>query len=147
MASRLVLDGVRELKDALRHLPVELRDEAAGVVRDTAEHAATTIRALYPIGPGRYYKKLGFRYEGGDLRAGIKVVEGTPTPFGVSVTVASTAKIAWIYENGTELRHTATGTRGRMPASKVVIPTAIRERRAMYTGLAALLRAHGLTVG
>jgi hypothetical protein len=147
MPNRLRLDGLRELKDALRHLPTGLRDDARGVVEAHAEAAATTSRALYPIGPSRFFKRLGYHYPGGNLRAGIKVVEGVRSQFGVQYQVKSTSPHAWLFENGSELRHTAAGiARGRMPAGKVVIPTAIRERLAMYGDLRDVLTRAGLTV-
>jgi len=143
----ITLFGLRELKDALRNLPVELRDDAQSIVESHADAAAAAVVAAYPIGPPRFFKKLAYHYPGGELRKGVKVEKKAGSPFGTIVRVRSTSKHAWLYENGSELRHTEAGiNRGRMPAGKAMIPIVIRERRAMYDDLAAMIARHGLTV-
>jgi hypothetical protein len=137
MPNRIRLDGLDDIKAALRDLPATLRDDAAAIVHKHADDAAASIRDQYPLG------------NTGNLRAGVRVEVVATGPFGVKVQVRSTAKIAWIYENGTEFtRYTRAGhiSRGRMPAGKVVIPTAIRERGAMFTELVGVLERAGLTV-
>jgi hypothetical protein len=146
MPNRLRIDGIRELEAALRALPIELRDEAAGVVQAHASAAEGAIRAAYPIGPARYFKKLDYRYGGGELRKGLQSASET-SRFGTRIRLKNTAKHAWIFENGTELRHTDLGrNRGRMPAGKVFIPIVIRERRAMVDDLVAIVERAGLRV-
>jgi len=143
----ITLHGMSELKDALRNLPVELRDDAQGIVESHADAAAAAVRAAYPVGPSRFFKKLAYRYPGGNLKKGVTVDKAAGSPFGTIVRVKSTAKHAWLFENGSELRHTDAGiNRGRMPAGKVMVPIVIRERRAMYDDLAAMIEQHGLTV-
>lgn len=143
----ITLVGLSELKDALRNLPVELRDDAQGIVESHADAAAAAVIAAYPIGPPRVFTKLAYHYPGGALRKGVKVEKAAGSAFGTIVRVKSTAKHAWLFENGSELRHTDAGiNRGRMPAGKVMVPIVIRERRAMYDDLAAMIERHGLTV-
>ena len=147
MASRMSLDGVMELKAALRNLPVDLRDDAQAIVVAHGQAAADKIRDAYPTGPARYFKKLSFRYPGGALKKGVKVDGVDNSQFGTRVVVRSTAKHAWLFENGSELRKTAAGVpRGHMPAGKVMVPIVIRERRAMLDDLVALVERAGMKV-
>jgi len=147
MPSRIIFNGLNELRGALRNLPVDLRDDAQAIVSSHAAAAATKIRDAYPIGPSRFFKKLNYRYPGGELKKGV-VVEGLDnSAFGTRVVVKSKAKHAWLFENGSSLRKTAAGVpRGHMPAGKVMIPIVIRERRAMLDDFVALLERAGMTV-
>jgi hypothetical protein len=70
-------------------------------------------------------------------------------PFKVAAQVKSAAPHGWLYEHGTQARHTKRGWgRGSMPQppQPVFIPTMIRHRRALYGQLANLIRESGLTV-
>jgi hypothetical protein len=126
--------GLQELRDALRRLPEELRDDARTVVKQEADDAATEIIAAYPERTG-------------DLGDHVYVSTTANGRFGVGGIVKNTAHHAWIFENGTQARHTALGAdRGAMPPGHVFIPIVIRHRAAMYAQLAAILRAHGLQV-
>jgi hypothetical protein len=134
MPVRLRIDGMAEFKAALRALPTELRDAAQDVVQAHADAADGAIRAAYPRGAT------------GHLQAGLSEARET-SAFGTRVRLKNTAKHAWIFENGTELRHTNLGAnRGRMPAGKVFIPIVIRERRAMVEDLVAIVERAGLKV-
>jgi hypothetical protein len=54
---------------------------------------------------------------------------------------------AWMFENGTQARHTAIGAnRGAMPPGHVFIRIAIIKRKQMYAQLRGLLERHGLKV-
>jgi len=143
----MTLQGVLELKAALRNLPVDLRDDAQAVVVAHGQAAANAIRDAYPTGPARFFKKLNYRYPGGNLKKGVKVDGVDNSQFGTRVIVRSTAKHAYLFEHGSALRRTATGAlRGSMPAGKVLVPIVIRERRAMLDDLVALVERAGLTV-
>src|SRR4249920_1529212 len=61
MPSRIIFNGLNELRGALRNLPVDLRDDAQAIVSSHADAAATKIRDAYPIGPSRFFKKLNYR--------------------------------------------------------------------------------------
>jgi hypothetical protein len=128
-------EGMDELRTALRQLPEELTAEGATIVYDTADAAAAAIVAAYPSVSGK-------------LKQGVRVRQNHYSRFGVQATVVNTAKIAWIFEHGTEARHTALGAnRGRMPVGKVFVPNMERYRRDMYDQkFRALLERHGLTV-
>jgi hypothetical protein len=61
--------------------------------------------------------------------------------------VRNTSKLAYIFENGTQVRHSASGaSRGSIKPLHVAIPTFIKRRAEMYERLRAMMAAHGLTV-
>lgn len=130
--------GLAELRAALRALPSELTGEASHIVGGSADDAATEVKAHYARG------------KTGNLINGVVVEHIDPGPFAAGAVVKSKAKQAWMYENGTQVRHTQTGAnRGVMPPAKpgrAFIPTIIRKRKQMYERLAELLKRHGLQV-
>jgi hypothetical protein len=133
--------GLDALKAALRKLPEELTHKAGGIVEAAADDAAEEIAAAYPTGPGTD------EHEGGNLKAGVKVVAVDGGKFGVRRVVRSTAKHAHLYEFGTQARHTALGyNRGPMPGAKIFIPAVMRKRRQMYDRLEGVLTEAGLDV-
>jgi hypothetical protein len=140
MGATYKTEGLAELLRELQNLPMELTAEAGGIVLDTAEAAASEIRAAYP-------EQSKTQYGTGNLRNGVRVKVVDAGQFGAAARVASTAPHAYMYENGTAARQTGRGyNRGAMPAKHVVVPTAIRKRRGMYRELAALLERRGATV-
>lgn len=130
MATRFVFEGLDDLRNALRRLPADLRDDAAAIVEGHARHALEDVRVAYPQGPT------------GNLRRLLQVSRGQSGSFGVAVTVRSRAPHAWIFEKGTKPRH----GRGRMPAGQVFVPTVIRRRGQMQQALVGLVRKAGLQV-
>ena len=67
--------------------------------------------------------------------------------YSAGAIVKNRAKHAYIFENGTQARHTGLGyNRGAMPPGHVFIPEIVRRRRGMYEKLAEMLRQHGLQV-
>lgn len=134
------IDGLTSYLFELRNLPQALKAEAAGIVLDSAEAAASEIRANYP-------EASQTEHGTGNLRNGVKVKVIDAGQFGAAARVANTAPHAYIYENGTAARHTSRGyNRGAMPAKHVFIPIAIRHRKAMYRELIGLLETRGATV-
>ena len=136
MSASLELRGIAELKDALGKLPTELKGQATGIVIEAAYSAQRDIVAAYPQGPT------------GKLKKGVKVKVQEIGPYSVAAQVRSTAPHGWLYEYGTQARHTKRGkNRGTMPnAADVFIPAMVRYRRAMYLKLAELIRSMGLIV-
>jgi hypothetical protein len=133
VGSRFRLDGLAELVDGLQHLTPEMTAESAGIIGDTGDAAANEIILGYP---GRT----------GDLRKHVKVLK-TVGQFSITVKVVNTSKLASIFEDGSQARHTALGAnRGSMPPGHVFVPVMQRRRRAMYEQLKALLVSKGLTV-
>lgn len=131
--NRLILEGLAELTQALRELPAVLNQEAAGIVFGAADQAKDEIVAAYPEHTGNLKSHVTVSHSGG--------------AFGTSAIVKNTAKHAWIFENGTQARHTAIGAnRGSMPPGHVFIPIAIRKRREMVHNLAELVRREGFEV-
>jgi hypothetical protein len=132
--TRFVLAGFEELREQLRHLPARLVAEADTIVQNAGGRAAAAMIDAYPWGPT------------GHLKAGVRV-QIRHGKFNSSVVVRSTAEHAYIFENGTQARHTELGAnRGAMPPGHVVIPIAIRERRTMVEDLIVLVESEGLQV-
>lgn len=134
MSSRIVWNGLAELREALRNLPAELTAEASHIVDGVANAAAADIKEGYPARTG-------------NLRDHVFVSHRDKGRFAAGAVVKNTAKHAWIFENGTQARHTDIGSdRGSMPPGHVFIPAVIKRRRIMYQQLRALLERHGLKV-
>lgn len=140
--TRLVISGLFELKEALRNLPMDLRNDAQRIVEDTAKEAAIEIRNAYPEVTG-------------NLKRGVRVEYlSNLAKFGAGAVVVSRAKHAYLFEMGSAARHyySKGGVKhetGIMPAAspgRAFIPTIIRYRRMMNRRLAALLQDHGLAV-
>ncbi|HEV8211052.1 MAG TPA: hypothetical protein VGP77_13050 [Vicinamibacterales bacterium] len=122
------------LKAGLRTLPADLADEASAIVDNEAELAKSEIVQRYPRRTGKLREKVFVR----TMALG---------RFGAGVQVVNSSKLAFIFENGTQARHTKLGAnRGAMPPGHVFVPAIVRHRRAMYDKLKALLVKHGLLV-
>jgi len=134
--NRFVFEGLAELKEALRQLPTELTAEASHIVEGNANAAAATIKQNYARKSGTLVDGVG--------------VETLREQFATGAVVKSKAKHAFMYENGTQVRHTDKGwNRGAMPPAppgRAFIPVIIRARRRMYEQLADLLKRKGLVV-
>lgn len=136
--NRLELQGLAELRAALRNLPKELTGESSHIVEGAANGAAATVKGNYKRG------------KTGNLIDGVVVEHGSFGQFAAGAIVKSKAKHAWLYENGSQVRHTAKGAnRGVMPPAgpgRAFIPVMIKARRQMYGKLADVLKRHGLQV-
>jgi hypothetical protein len=131
--NRLHLDGLKELRDALRRLPSELTSEASGIVAGAAQDAAQEIASQYP-------------HVSGNLKRGLRVTHNT-SGFGTESIVKNSSPHSHLYEYGTETRQTGLGyNRGRMPGRPTFIPAVRRKRHAMYQQLKRLLERMGLKV-
>lgn len=129
----LTFEGLDEFREALRALPEELATEAGDVIVETTNNAADQIMAAYPDRTGH-------------LRGGVRFsIERSQ--FGVVGIVKNTAKLAWIFELGSQARHTELGAnRGSMPPGHVFVPIVMKLRRQMFEGLKAVLEKAGLEV-
>lgn len=135
-------DGMDELKTMLRSLPSDLTGAAIDLVNEAAEAAQTEIAAGYHQGPT------------GNLRAGL----GITFKAGLFKTVAvlrNRAAHAWLWDNGSQLRHyagpwkhgKATGAMwGKTGPPHTFVKGVIKHRRLMYERFKDLLRDHGLLV-
>jgi hypothetical protein len=137
VAVKLQMDGLSELRDALRKLPEHLADEAGVIVQAHADDAQRRIQQAYPEGPT------------GNLRRGV-TKEHYQSRFTSSAIVRSRAKHAWLYERGTQSRRTRTGaSRGQMPQApdpNRMIPIVVRKRKQMVEALKDLVRRAGFQV-
>jgi hypothetical protein len=133
----LTIEGLDELRAALRRLPEELAAEAGGIVLTAATDAASAMDAQYAAHEWT-----------GNLRRGLSVTREEATQrYGARAVVKNRAPHAWWAENGTQIRRTSKGVnRGAMPPIHVFVPTAIKYRRAMVEQLKALVRRAGLVV-
>lgn len=133
MSVHLTWAGLTELREALRRLPEDLTGEASHLVEASTNAAAVAIKGGYPARTGNLRDHVSTEFS----RTGLSVVG----------RVKSTSPHAYIFENGTQARHTAIGAnRGAMPPGHVFLPAVIRERRRMYADLTDLLERHGLLV-
>lgn len=134
--TRFVIEGLDELREQLRNLPSELTGEAAHIIEAAGNGAAAEVKG--------HYERVS-----GDLVDGVSV-DFQRDQFAASASVKSAAKHAYIYENGTQVRHTNAGAnRGAMPPAppgRAFIPALIRARRRMYAQLEDLLKRNGLVV-
>jgi Bacteriophage HK97-gp10, putative tail-component len=131
--NRLRIDGLAELREALKALPPELVREAGVIVHAQADAAAREIAGAYPVHTGNLRDHLRLEVGGDQVSA--------------TARIKNTAKHAWIFENGTAERRWASGkSTGRMPAGRVFIPIAMQRRRIMLSALIDLVERAGLHV-
>ena len=137
MSAQLRLDGMAELREALRKLPEELAGEASHIIEGIANGVASETRRVYPIQTGR-------------LVGGVKVTHFEHGKVAAGAVVKSSAPHSHLYEYGTKSRKTAKGwNRGSMPKadeSKRMIPIVVRARKRMYAQLSDLLRRAGFVI-
>lgn len=138
MASKLVIEGIEDLREQLRQLPEELRREAYAIGSRAANTAASNVRAKYQA-----------HRHSGKLADSVEVVETKNAgQFGVGLTVVANQWYALIFDTGIEAdRHTAMNwDRGKMPAAHIFIPEMIRQRKVAEREWTQLLRDHGFEV-
>ena len=124
--------GLAELQEQLRNLPRELANQAGAIVVGAATDAMSA--AVYPASADA-------------LNRSKQVVVVSIGPFGVRAVAKNTHRLAYLYEHGTQARHTEIGAnRGAMPAGNVFLPPVIRSRRRMYDQLKQLLVENGFRV-
>lgn len=129
----LRIDGLTELREALKALPPELVRESGVIVHAQAEAAAREIAGAYPVHTGNLRDHLRIEIHGDAVSASAKI--------------RNTAKHAWMFEHGTGPRRWASGkSTGRMPAGRVFIPIAMQRRRIMLAALIDLVERSGLHV-
>jgi len=133
MSARVTFAGLEELGADLRNLTPALAAHARAIVENAAEEAKSSIFQAYPRRTG-------------NLRRGVTVTHKSTKLRAVSV-VTNRAPHAWIYENGTQARHTKIGAnRGSMPPGHVFWPIYYRRKRKMLQELADMARAAGFDV-
>lgn len=136
MSVSLRWDGLEELRAALRQLPEELAGEARHIVEAKANQAAADAKQGYSA-----------HTRSGHLQAGLTVTHYENGKLSAGAIVKNAAKHAFIFEYGTQARHTAIGAnRGSMPPGHVFVPPMQRRRREMYEQLKDLLVRKGLLV-
>lgn len=138
--NRFQWTGLNELREALRNLPADLTGDASLVVEIAAEGAADTVRVVYEA-----HRRTG------KLAEGVVVEPKATGPFAATKVVRSKAKHAWLFDNGSQARHWASGKStgvmwGKTPPTHVFVQTMIRARRKMYEDLKDLLVQNGLSV-
>jgi hypothetical protein len=131
--NRLRVNGLTELRAALKRLPPDLVREASVIVQAQAEAAMHEIAGAYPVHTG-------------NLRNQLRLEVGTDA-VSASARVRNTAKHAYIFEKGTPPRQWKNGKdTGRMPKGNVFIPIAMQRRRIMLAALIDLVERAGLHV-
>jgi hypothetical protein len=137
MAVKLQMEGLAELRAALRNLPEHLTEEASDIVHRNATAAEQRIAQNYPVGPT------------GNLRRRVST-EQAKSRLTATSRVRSRAPHASIFERGTRQRRNAKGAnRGRMPEAnenQKMVPVVIRQRRQMVEELKDMVRREGFQV-
>jgi hypothetical protein len=132
--NHLRIDGLAELRAALKQLPPDLVREAGVIVEAQAGTAMREMAGAYPTGGT------------GNLRSNLRVTRAFHTE-SASARVTNRAKHASIFEYGTGARRWASGkSTGTMPPGRVFIPIAMQRRRIMLAALIDLVRRSGLHV-
>jgi hypothetical protein len=136
MSASVRWNGLSELRAELRRLPADLAGEAGGIVLAHAMGAGEQVKGEYE----RHRRS-------GALANGVSVRTQDKGQYGAGAVVRSGARHAWLFENGSQARHTAIGAnRGSMPPAHVFIPAMRQWRRRMYEALADMLERRGLAV-
>lgn len=133
--NRFVFEGLDELRAELRKLPETLTGEASHIIEGAANGAAATIKGHYARVSGNLVDGVSVTFQRNQFAAG--------------ALVKSASEHAWIYENGTQVRHFNGANRGSMPPAppgRAFIPPMIKARRRMYDQFIDLLERHGLVV-
>ena len=136
--NRLWFDGLDQLRQELRNLPRDLTVEASHEVLGAANSAAATVKRGYPRVTGA-------------LIDGVTVEPAPRDQFSAGAVVKNRAPHAWLYDNGSATRKWASGKStgamwGHSRPTHLFVSTMIRERRAMYQKLKAMLVRKGLSV-
>jgi hypothetical protein len=129
----LFLDGLDELRKALRDMPDELTNDALAIVATAAADTASELRGVYPSG---------------SMEDGVVVTDRSHQYQARFVVESRTPQASW-WEYGTENRHTQQGwNRGSEPAHKDtgLVSIAKRHRARMTAALIALVQAAGFNV-
>jgi hypothetical protein len=136
--------GLDELREQLRRLPADLAAEAAPIVTAAAEAAATELRGVYLA-----HEKSGNLASRVTLSPSIGAGQ-----FGARVVLKSSAKHAWLFDNGSQARHYVrdgkdhkTGQMwGHSAPTHVAVGTIIKHRRIMEDALRGIVERAGFTV-
>lgn len=133
MSAKFVLDGVAEMRIALRKLPYDLTDDTQEMIEHHAQRAVSRLSGAYP-------------HRTGDLGTGIEV-RTRPRQLVAGALVVNPDPHAHLFEHGTQARHNRIGAnRGAMPAGNVFVPIIMDERRQLYAEIVDLLGTVGITV-
>jgi hypothetical protein len=129
----LFLDGLDDLRKALRDMPDELTNEAIGIVAGAAHDCAEELKSVYPPGP----------------MAAHVIVEDRSRQYEARFFVESQTDQAVWWEYGTQNRQTQQGwNRGAEPAhpQQGLITLAMKHRATMRRELVALVQEAGFDV-
>lgn len=133
MSSRVIWEGLDAFRDSLRDMARNFGNDGSSIVEETVARAANELRQGYPERTGELRSKVRTQIDRGVN--------------GVIGIVRNTSPLAFIFEHGTQARHTKLGAnRGSMPPGHVFIPIAARNRRRMYEQLKAMIEAAGFRV-
>lgn len=136
MSASVKWSGLEELKRDLRNLPEDLAGEAGHIVEEAANGTAVDVKRGYAA-----------HRRSGRLAGGVTVTHFEAGKYSAGAIVKNSAPHAYIFEVGTQARHTAIGAnRGSMPPGNVFIPAAQKNRRRMYDRLKDMLVRFGAVV-
>jgi hypothetical protein len=129
-----------ELKQALALMPEHLTAEADHLLEDAANGAAVAVRQVY-----------GQHRVTGYLQNHVHVTQFLKGKFAPGYHVKSNSPHAWLFDNGSQARHKASGAStgqmwGATPPTHVFVNTMSRFRRRLFMALRGVLERAGLIV-
>lgn len=131
---------LEELHQWMRIIPEELTGEASHIMEDAANGAAVAVKQVY-----------GQHRVTGKLQNGVSVSHFFKGKFIAYAIVKSASPIAWLFDNGSQARHWASGKStgtmwGKTPPTHIFVKTAIHFRRRGYEACKELLVRKGFQV-
>jgi hypothetical protein len=132
MASGFVWHGLKEYMDELRKLPDECKGEAAKLIEGSVNSAYVTVARVYDA--HRHTGNLRRRLTISPMKGGLVLRSGSP--------------IAWLFDNGSQARHWASGKStgamwGKTPPTHIFAKTVAQERRKLTEQYKAMLLRRG----
>lgn len=140
MANSVVWNGLDEYRAQLKQLPEACTKEAANVVEAGVNSAYVTISGVY--GAHRHTGTLQKRLKIEPLKQKRQLTTG--------LVLKSGSPIAWLFDNGSQARHHASGKStgtmwGKTPPTHIFVKTIIAARRKITDALKAMVLRNGAT--
>lgn len=140
MGVRVTFTGVDEMQTELHQFPDAAAAEAASIVLSAGTTAAQVLRSVYQV-----------HRVTGHLADTVTVTPRTAGALVAGAKVTANSPIAWLFDNGSQARHWASGKStgamwGKTPPTHIFVRTLMAARRTLAGPLRALLERHGLTV-
>jgi hypothetical protein len=129
----VVWDGLTEYRAALEALPETCTTEASHIVEGAANAAYVAVGTVY-----------GSHTFTGTLAKRLKLTPLNEQKYVTGMKLTSGSPLAWLFDNGTQARHTKFGAnRGRMPPTHTFSGAVGKEKRRAAQQLREMLERQG----